>query len=86
MLDTSSEKAVQATLDEVSNKCTTITIAHRLSTIRNADIIFVMHRGKIVERGTHAELMESGARMSGKEREGMIGLYWKLVVTSEGNL
>jgi ATP-binding cassette subfamily B (MDR/TAP) protein 1 len=56
-LDTRSEVAVQEALDRVSKGRTTIVIAHRLSTIRNADMIVVMAKGKIVEQGTHDELL-----------------------------
>ncbi len=56
-LDTESEKIVQEALDRLTSTRTTIVIAHRLSTIRNADMICVMHEGKIVERGKHEELI-----------------------------
>lgn len=56
-LDTESERLVQEALDRLTSSRTTIAIAHRLSTIKNADEICVMHEGKIVERGTHAELI-----------------------------
>ena len=56
-LDTESEKIVQEALDRLTSTRTTIVIAHRLSTIRNADEICVMHEGRIVERGTHEELI-----------------------------
>ena len=57
-LDTESEKLVQEALENLMKNRTTIVIAHRLSTIRNADQICVMHEGRIVERGTHEELLE----------------------------
>lgn len=56
-LDTESERLVQEALDRLMKDRTTIAIAHRLSTIRNADEICVLHEGKIVERGTHEELI-----------------------------
>ena len=56
-LDTESEKIVQEALDRLMSSRTTVAIAHRLSTIRNADEIIVMDEGKIVERGTHEELL-----------------------------
>jgi subfamily B ATP-binding cassette protein MsbA len=56
-LDTESERHIQAALDEVMKGRTTLVIAHRLSTIEKADLILVMDRGQIVERGTHAELL-----------------------------
>ena len=56
-LDTESERLVQEALDHLMKNRTTIVIAHRLSTIRNADMICVMHEGKIVERATHDELI-----------------------------
>jgi ATP-binding cassette subfamily B protein/subfamily B ATP-binding cassette protein MsbA len=57
-LDTESEKLVQEALDRLTGSRTTIAIAHRLSTIKNADLICVMHEGKIVERGKHEELLK----------------------------
>ena len=56
-LDTESEKIVQEALDRLTSTRTTIVIAHRLSTIKNADLICVMHEGRIVERGRHDELI-----------------------------
>jgi ABC-type transport system involved in Fe-S cluster assembly fused permease/ATPase subunit len=59
-LDSQSEKVIQAALKEVAAKHTTLVIAHRLSTIMDADQILVMESGRIVERGTHAELVAAG--------------------------
>lgn len=59
-LDTTSERLVQAALEPLMKGRTTIAIAHRLSTILSADVIFVVDRGRIVERGTHDELIEHG--------------------------
>ncbi|MFI8381589.1 lipid A export permease/ATP-binding protein MsbA [Pseudomonas sp. NPDC079086] len=56
-LDTESERHIQAALDEVMRGRTTLVIAHRLSTIEKADLILVMDQGRIVERGTHSELL-----------------------------
>jgi ATP-binding cassette, subfamily B (MDR/TAP), member 1 len=55
-LDTQSERVVQSALDSAKEGRTTVAVAHRLSTIRSADCIFVFSSGKVVERGTHAEL------------------------------
>ncbi|HSU53374.1 MAG TPA: ABC transporter ATP-binding protein [Candidatus Dormibacteraeota bacterium] len=57
-LDSESERLVQAGLEELMEGRTTICIAHRLSTIQKADVIVVLESGKIVESGTHAELLE----------------------------
>jgi subfamily B ATP-binding cassette protein MsbA len=65
-LDTESERHIQAALDHVMRGRTTLVIAHRLSTIEKADLILVMDQGRIVERGTHAQLL------------GMNGFYARL--------
>ena len=77
-LDTKSEGVVQAALDEAAKGRTTIVIAHRLSTIKGADNIVVMQEGRIVEQGTHDELLErksayfnlvSAQRITAKQEE-----------------
>ena len=66
-LDSESEKVVQAALDKAAKGRTTIAVAHRLSTIQNADMIYVFDQGRIVENGTHDELL------------GLKGKYFELV-------
>ena len=57
-IDTLTEKAIQDAIDTVIKGRTSFVIAHRLSTIVNADVILVVRDGKIIERGTHSELMK----------------------------
>lgn len=66
-LDSESERLVQEALEQLMKERTTLVVAHRLSTIRHADLICVMHEGRIVERGTHEQLYALG------------GYYTKLV-------
>jgi ATP-binding cassette subfamily B protein len=61
-LDTQTERLVQEALDRLEEGRTTIAIAHRLSTVRGADQIVVLDGGRLVERGTHDELMALGGR------------------------
>ncbi|KAK6057220.1 ABC transporter, ATP-binding protein [Cooperia oncophora] len=70
-LDANSEKIVQMTLKEAAKGRTTIIIAHRLSTIREVKRIYVMEKGKVVETGSHDELMEKG------------GLYTRLAAAQQ---
>jgi len=68
-LDSASEKAIQAELDRIAVGRTTLIIAHRLSTVMDADQILVMDAGNIVERGSHAQLIE---------RSGHYAAMWRL--------
>ena len=63
-LDTISERLVQKAIDELSKDRTTLVIAHRLSTVQNADQIAVMDKGRVVETGTHTELLHKGGYYS----------------------
>ena len=63
-LDTESEKLVQEALEQLMRDRTTLVIAHRLSTIRNADLICVLHEGRIVEQGRHDQLINKGGYYS----------------------
>lgn len=72
-LDTETERLVQEALERATHNRTTIAIAHRLSTIQNADIIFGLEDGRLVEQGTHTELLASG------------GLYSRLYVEQFGS-
>ncbi|KAI4343056.1 hypothetical protein MLD38_027602 [Melastoma candidum] len=73
-LDTESERIVQNALDNVMTNRTTVIVAHRLTTIRTANIIAVVHRGKLVEQGTHDELISNPE-----------GSYSQLVRLQEGS-
>jgi ATP-binding cassette subfamily B protein len=64
-LDSFTEKEIQTALDQVAKNRTTLVIAHRLSTVIHADTILVMDKGQIVERGSHATLLEAGGLYAG---------------------
>ena len=72
-LDTETERLVQEALERATQNRTTIAIAHRLSTIQNADVIFGLEDGRLVEQGTHTELLAAG------------GLYSRLYVEQFGS-
>ena len=63
-IDTKTERLLQEAIRRILVGRTSFVIAHRLSTIENADVIFVLEDGRIVEQGTHAGLLESGGRYS----------------------
>ena len=61
-IDTRTERIVQDGMDKLMNGRTTFVIAHRLSTVRNSDCIMVLEQGRIIERGTHQQLIEEKGR------------------------
>ncbi|GAU19632.1 hypothetical protein TSUD_383260 [Trifolium subterraneum] len=74
-LDAESESVVQEALEKVMSQRTTVVVAHRVITIRNADIIAVVHQGKILEKGTHDELIKDP-----------FGAYSQLISLQEGTM
>jgi len=74
-LDVETERAVQEALEHLSRGRTTIAIAHRLSTIRDSDMILMLDEGRVIERGTHEELVALGARYAALvERDAVVGV------------
>ena len=73
-LDTESERQVQAALDTLRRGRTTIVIAHRLSTIVDADIVYVLEEGRVVEYGTHADLVAAGGAFARLQAQQMSGV------------
>ena len=61
-LDTVTEQKIQSSLDSLAEGRTTIIIAHRLSTVKNADVIAVIEKEKIIEQGSHKELIKKGGK------------------------
>lgn len=68
-VDNETEAAIQRSLEKITRNRTTIAIAHRLSTVRNADCIYVMDQGKLVEQGTHKELLA---------QQGIYAMLWRV--------
>ena len=73
-VDTRTEKSIQAAMHQIMQDRTSIIIAHRLSTIRDADLIVVMDQGRIIENGSHQELLEQK------------GKYYELYMTQYAGL
>jgi ATP-binding cassette, subfamily B, heavy metal transporter len=88
-LDSATEKDIQRSVEEVSENRTTLIIAHRLSTIIHAHQILVIEGGRIVERGTHRELVELGglyADMWARQQEATVALATLAVLEESGKL
>jgi ATP-binding cassette subfamily B (MDR/TAP) protein 1 len=70
-LDSESEKQVQAAFERAGKGRTMVAVAHRLATVQNADVIFVLGEGKLLEKGNHQELLAKR------------GVYWQMVSTQK---
>ena len=77
-IDPENEALIQEAINELARGKTLIIIAHRLSTITGADQILVVDKGKVVERGTHNELLETGSLYKGMWDTHVSSLGWKL--------
>jgi ABC-type multidrug transport system fused ATPase/permease subunit len=67
-LDAHSEALITASIDELRRDRTTFVVAHRIATVENADLIVVLRNGRVVETGTHAELIGQGGEYAGQHR------------------
>lgn len=76
-LDAITERALDQTIHEFSKEVTTIFIAHRLSTIKNCDNIYVLEKGKVIESGTHKELIVLGGKYAELVKQQSLGDGWK---------
>lgn len=72
-LDNQSEKMIQQALEEIRQNRTVIIIAHRLSTIENADEIIVLDKGKLIEKGSHSQLLADNGLYANLYQHGEIG-------------
>ena len=94
-LDAVTERALDVTIGEFASQMTTIFIAHRLSTIKNCDRIYVLEKGKVIESGTHRELIQRGGKYAYLVRQQSLeegtpedsleqGKSWRIEISGEG--
>jgi ABC-type multidrug transport system fused ATPase/permease subunit len=89
-LDTATERAIQKSLRNALTGKTVVLVAHRLSTIRSADLIYVLHQGRVVEEGTHKQLLATGgyyadlcrAQTDGDRDEPMLPLSRRMIAAN----